>query len=180
MGFGGAISVGVLVAAGALLHPQQIEFEQYEQIALLVSGPLGKIGYYVLAGGLVVACLGAALELCLDLSNVYAQTFGWNWSENERPQNATRFSSVYTLLIFLACIPIALGLDPLKLTMFSMALTAVVLPLVVLPFLVLMNDPHYVGKHTNGRIGNSVVFFVIVLASILAIVSIPLEILGGK
>jgi Mn2+/Fe2+ NRAMP family transporter len=55
-----------------------------------------------------------------------------------------------------------------------------ILPVVVLPFLVLMNDPHYVGKHRNGRIGNTVVFIVIVMAAILAVVSIPLVILGGK
>ena len=87
---------------------------------------------------------------------------------------------MYTILIFLACIPIALGLDPLKLTMYSMAITALILPIVVLPFLVLMNDPHYVGQHVNGRLGNGVVFFVIMMASIIAPVSIPLVIAGGQ
>jgi Mn2+/Fe2+ NRAMP family transporter len=180
MGFGGIISAGVLIAAGALLFPRHIDFDQYEQIALLVTGPLGKVGYYVLGAGLFIACLGAALELSLDMSYVYAQGFGWNWGENLRPQEATRFSSVYTILIFLACIPIALGLDPLKLTMYSMAITALILPIVVLPFLVLMNDPHYVGQHVNGRLGNAMVFFVIVTASVIALVSIPLVIAGGK
>jgi Mn2+/Fe2+ NRAMP family transporter len=61
-----------------------------------------------------------------------------------------------------------------------MAITALVLPIVVLPFLVLMNDSHYVGEHCNGRIGNTVVFFVVIMASILALVSIPLVIVGGK
>lgn len=120
------------------------------------------------------------MELSLDLSYVYAQSFGWNWGENERPQDATRFSMVYTVLIPLACLPALIGIDPLKLTMYSMALTAVVLPVVVLPLLVLMNDPHYVGEHRNGRIGNTVVFLVIVLAAVIAVVSIPLVIAGGK
>jgi Mn2+/Fe2+ NRAMP family transporter len=180
MGFGGLISAGVLIAAGAVLYPLHIDFDRYEQIALLVSGPLGMWGYYLLGAGLLVACLGAALELSLDMSYVYAQGFGWNWGENLRPQDATRFSCVYTVLIFTACIPIALGLDPLRLTMYAMAITALVLPLVVLPFLVLMNDPHYVGEHRNGRLGNGMVFFVIVTASVIALVSIPLVIVCGK
>lgn len=73
-----------------------------------------------------------------------------------------------------------IGLDPLKLTLFSMALTAVVLPLTVIPFLVLMNDARYVGEHVNGRVANLVVAGIVVLAAILAVVGIPLEILGSR
>jgi Mn2+/Fe2+ NRAMP family transporter len=64
--------------------------------------------------------------------------------------------------------------------MYGMAFTALVLPVVVLPFLVLMNDPRYVGEHRNGRVSNFVVFGVIVMAAIVAVVSIPLVIAGGK
>ena len=61
-----------------------------------------------------------------------------------------------------------------------MAITALILPLIVLPFIVLMNDPKYVGKHANGPIGNTVVCIVVLLAFVMAIVSIPLEIAGGS
>jgi Mn2+/Fe2+ NRAMP family transporter len=68
----------------------------------------------------------------------------------------------------------------MKLTMFSMAVTVAILPFIVLPFWVLMNDPQHVGEHRNGWIGNSIVFFVIIMAAVLAVVAIPLEIFGGK
>ena len=48
-----------------------------------------------------------------------------------------------------------------------------------LPFLVLMNDPTYVGRHANGRFGNAVVVAVIALACVLAVVSFPLQPIGG-
>ena len=35
-------------------------------------------------------------------------------------------------------------------------------------------------EHRNGWIGNSVVFFVVIMAAVLAVVAIPLEIFGGK
>ena len=38
----------------------------------------------------------------------------------------------------------AIGFDPLRVTLISVALTVVIMPLVVLPFLVLMNDEEYV------------------------------------
>ncbi len=180
MGFGGVMSLAVLVAAAAVMYPRGVDVDQYEQLALMVTGPLGTWGYYFLGAALFIACLGAAMELSLDLSYVYAQTLGWNWGENERPHDATRFSMVYTLLIAAACLPALIGIDPLKLTMYSMAFTALILPVVVLPLLVLMNDPHYVGEHRNGRVGNTVVFLVIVMTAIVAVVSIPLVVVGGK
>ena len=43
-----------------------------------------------------------------------------------------------------------------------------------------MNDKAYLGEHTNGWLGNLSILTVSVLASIVAIVSIPLEIAGGS
>ena len=50
---------------------------------------------------------------------------------------------------------------------------------VVLPFVVLMNDTLYVKEHTSGRIGNVFLAAATVLAGLLALVVVPLEILGG-
>lgn len=94
-------------------------------------------------------------------------------------KEAARFSTVYTVFVFLAALLMVVGIDPLQLTLFSMALTAVILPSVIIPFLVLMNDRKYVGDHANGWLSNSVILFTIALTFVLAIVAIPLEIIGG-
>src|SRR6266480_3114594 len=47
MSFGGLISIGVLVAAATVLHPNNIEVDRYEQVGLIVSGPLGKWGFWL-------------------------------------------------------------------------------------------------------------------------------------
>jgi len=60
-----------------------------------------------------------------------------------------------------------------------MALNAACLPIAVVPFLVLMNDREYVGDRSNSRLGNAFVLGVVVLACVLAIVSVPLDLLGG-
>jgi Mn2+/Fe2+ NRAMP family transporter len=65
------------------------------------------------------------------------------------------------------------------LTNISMVLTAASLPLAIMPFLLLMNDESYVGEHRNGCFSNSVVVFIIALACVVALVSIPLQIFGG-
>jgi hypothetical protein len=42
-----------------------------------------------------------------------------------------------------------------------------------------MNDPEYLGEHTNGALGNAAVMVISVLAAVLGLVSIPLQLIGG-
>lgn len=179
MSFGSFVSLGVLIVSALILKPKGIQVDSYEQAALMLTEPLGYWGFILFALSLGIACFGAALEVSLDTAYIVAQTFGWNWGENLKPKDAARFSLVYTVFIFLASLLMVIGIDPLQLTLFSMAITAVILPPVFVPFLVLMNDKLYVGKYRNGWISNTVVVFTIALAFVLAIVAIPLEIIGG-
>lgn len=180
MSFGALMSIGVLVASAQVFNPRGIDIDRYEQIAVVLTPALHKWGLPIFGAAILVCCFGAAVEVALASAYSIAQTFGWNWGEDEKPAKRARFSLTYTALIFLSIIPILLGVDPLKQTVFSMALTAVVLPLAILPFLLLLNDETYVGKHRNGPIGNTVVVITIFLASIIALVAIPLEIVGGS
>jgi Mn2+/Fe2+ NRAMP family transporter len=71
------------------------------------------------------------------------------------------------------------GIDPLKLTIFSMALTALSLPVTVVPLLIIMNDREYLGDNVNHWIANAAVLFVSVLACVVALVAIPLQLMGS-
>jgi Mn2+/Fe2+ NRAMP family transporter len=179
MGFGTTISVAVLVLAAVLLLPRGIHVEHYNQLPLLLVPIFGKWGFWLFVASLGIACLGAALEVTLQIAYLAAQGFGWNWSENQSPIAEARFSLTYTLVIVVGAILVATGIDPLQLTIFSMALTAATLPVSIVPFLFLMNDEDFVKDHRNGWISNGVVVLIIALAFILAVVTIPLQIFGG-
>jgi Mn2+/Fe2+ NRAMP family transporter len=179
MGFGGFLSIAVLVLAAALFHPHNIEVKQYQQLPALLTPVLGHAGFWLFVAALGIACLGATLEIALSLAYLVAQGFGWNWGEDLDPSKDARFSLTYTLLVAAASLFVLFGADPLELTQISMALTAASLPIGVFPFLILMNDRDYLGDHVNGWISNAVVLFVSLMAGVLAIVSIPLELLGG-
>ena len=180
MSFGSFISVAVLVLAAMLLLPQGIKVEHYSQLPLLLIPVFGKTGFWLFVASLGIACLGAALEITLEIAYLAAQGFGWNWSENQRPLDEARFSLVYTGTILLAMLVVLIGIDPLKLTVFSMALTAATLPVSIVPFLFVMNDKSYLRNYRNGWISNTVVLIIIGLAFVLALVSIPLQIFGGS
>jgi Mn2+/Fe2+ NRAMP family transporter len=180
MSFGGVLAGAVLVVAAGVFLPRGVEIANYDQIALLLTDSFGAAGFWLFVAALGIACLGAALEIALALAYMVAQGFGWNWGENVRPRQAARFSLTYTLALVLAAGLVVVGIDPLQLTNVSMVLSAATLPVATVPFLVLMNDPDYVGAHANGPVSNAVVMFVVVLACVLAVVSLPLQLVGGS
>lgn len=179
MGFGGFLSLAVLVLAALVFHPRNIDVQHYQQLPELLSGVLGRRGVWLVIASLGIACLGATLEIALALAYMLAQGFGWRWGEDLEPADDARFSLAYTLLLVAAMIFVVAGVDPLKLTEISMALTAASLPVCVFPFLILMNDRSYLREHTNGYLGNAIVMGISALAAVLAVVSIPLEIFGS-
>ncbi|TPN35559.1 divalent metal cation transporter [Mesorhizobium sp. B2-3-3] len=180
MSFGGTISVGVLIVAALVLGAHGIsQVDDYNQLPLMLTPIFGFWGFVLFVASLGIACFGAVLEIALQQAYLIAQGFGWTWGEDSKPRDNPGFASVYSVSIFLAAIPIALGLDPLRLTVFSMAITAASLPLTVVPFLFLLTDKHYVGEHRNGIISNIAVIFIITLGFVLAVVTIPLQIFGG-
>ena len=179
MSFGSVISIGVLILAAMIFAPQGVKFEHYSQLPTLLTPVFGYWGFWLVVASVGIACMGAAMEITLELAYFTAQGFGWNWSENQRPLDEARFSFAYTLTIILGALSTLVGIDPLKLTIFSMVLTAATLPVSIVPFLFLMNDYSYVRGYRNGWFSNAVVVAIIGLAFVLAVVSIPLQVFGG-
>jgi Mn2+/Fe2+ NRAMP family transporter len=179
MSFGSLISVAVLILAAMIFAPQGVKVEHYAQLPTLLTPVFGYWGFWLLVASVGIACFGAALEITLEIAYFTAQGFGWNWSENQRPVDEARFSAVYTLTIILGALASLVGLDPLAVTIFAMALTAATLPISIVPFLFLMNDFSYVRVYRNGWLSNAVVIAIIGLAFLLAVVAIPLQIFGG-
>jgi NRAMP (natural resistance-associated macrophage protein)-like metal ion transporter len=178
MGFGSIVSIGVFVCAAVVLAG--VKIDDYQTASKMLERPFGSWGVPLFAASLAIGCFGAALEVSLNLAYLFAQAFGWNGSKEVKPRAAARFTAVYSVALLVATIPILLGADALKLTMIAMMVTVLILPAVVFPFLVLMNDPQYVGTHVNHVLGNVVVVAVLGLGFLLALVVIPLQILGGS
>jgi Mn2+/Fe2+ NRAMP family transporter len=177
--FGSLVSMGVLVTSAMVLHPLRIEVDSYEQAALMFVPAFGRWAVALFALALAIGCIGAALEIALNMGYVLSQVFGWSWSANKSRAEHARFSCAFTFILVVAAAIALIGFDPLRLTMISVALTVVVMPLMVLPFLILMNDTKFVKNQTNTPVGNAVLAVLTVVGAFLALVVIPLEIVGG-
>jgi Mn2+/Fe2+ NRAMP family transporter len=177
--FGGIVSMGVLVTSAMVLGPQHIIVDSYEQAALMLVPVFKGWAVPVFAASLGIGCFGAAVELSLNAGYVFSQAFGWAWGANKPRREAARFTTAFTCMLLISVMIALLGLDPLRLTLVSVALTVVIMPVVVLPFLVLMNDEDFVKQHKSTAIGNGVLAALVIIGAIMALVVIPLEYFGG-
>jgi Mn2+/Fe2+ NRAMP family transporter len=179
MSFGGVLSAAVLIIAALVFLPRGIQVDRYEQAGLLLPPVLGHTGFVLFLASLGIACFGATTEITLAMAYLLAQGLGWDWSENARPKQNARFSLTYTVTILLAGVVMAAGIDPLKLTNFSMMLTAASLPVTVIPMFVLMNDEGLVGEHRNRWFSNAALGALSIVTIIVLVSAVPLQILGG-
>ena len=179
MTFGGTLSMAVLLCGALAFSPLGLQVDTFEQLGLLLVNPLGRAGFVLLLLSLGITCFGATLEIALSGAYFLAQSFGWEWGKNQAPAQDARFSLAYSLLTFIAGAIILAGIDPLKLTLITMSLTAATLPVTVVPMLVIMNDRRYLAGHVNGWMGNVAMVALCVLSLVLMLVAIPLQFMGG-
>jgi manganese transport protein len=73
------------------------------------------------------------------------------------------------------------GVDPVKVTEYSIVLSAAALPLTYFPILVVANDGDYMGEHRNGPVLNFVATIYLFIIVVIAVATIPLMIItkGG-
>ncbi len=177
--FGTVVSMGILVTSAIVLGPLHIQVDSYEQAALMFVPAFGRWAVGLFAVSLGIGCFGAAVEISLNAGYVFAQVFGHPWGTNRPRGTAKGFAGAFTVVLLLSVAMALIGFDPLRITMICVALTVVVMPALVLPFLVLMNDEKYVKQHTNGAWRNGFLVALTILAALLALVVVPLEVLGG-
>jgi Mn2+/Fe2+ NRAMP family transporter len=180
MGFGTLMSIAAIVAAG-VAYPRGTEIEDYTELPEVLEVPFGpRWGQWLFALALLAGSLGGAIVVTMVIGYLAAEAFGWGRRSGSAAGERGHFTRVYTVALAIGALVIMSGIDPLKLTLFAMAATALTLPFGVYPFLVLMREERYLGKdHRNGWLGTGFVAATLGAACLVAAVAIPLAIVGG-
>jgi Mn2+/Fe2+ NRAMP family transporter len=178
---GGLLSLALMASAHLVLAPHDISVDQLSQVVLPASVVVGKLGLAAAILGIFAATFGAALETGLSAGYTLSQYLGWPWGKHVRPRDAARFHLVVLVSVILATLVGLSGVDPVKVTEYSIVLSAAALPLTYFPILVIANDRGYMGDKVNGRFLNTIGTIYLVLLVVIAIVTIPLMIItrGG-
>jgi Mn2+/Fe2+ NRAMP family transporter len=179
MSFGCVTALAVIALSAMILLPRHVEVSSLTDLQALLATPWGRVGEVLFAVCLFSACYAAAVEISLAIPYVLGQGFGWELGENHLPVEAPRFNLALVVFLVVGTSVALIGVDPLQLTLYGSALTAFLLPVSLSPFLVLMNDRESLGRRANGRLMNLATVAIIVLAAVVAVVSLPLLILTG-
>jgi Mn2+/Fe2+ NRAMP family transporter len=179
---GGLLSLALMASAHLVLAPRGVSVDDLAQVALPAAVVVGKVGLAAALVGIFAATFGAALETALSSGYTVSQYLGWQWGKYVRPREAARFHLVVVLAVLGATLFALSGVDPVKVTEYSIVLSAAALPLTYFPILVIANDPEYMGDRTNGRTLNAIGFLYLVVLVLVAVATIPLMIItrGGS
>jgi Mn2+/Fe2+ NRAMP family transporter len=173
---GGLLSLAIAASAALVLLPQGIGVDRLDQMTLPIVLSLGKVGLAFAIIGFIGATFGAALETALSTGYSLSQYFGWSWGKFVAPAKAARFHAAVLVALFCGVALILTTIDPIKVTEYSIVFSAVALPLTYFPILVVANDRGYMGESVNGKVGNALASFYLVLLTVVALAAIPLMI----
>jgi Mn2+/Fe2+ NRAMP family transporter len=178
---GGLLSIAIMMGARLVFAPQHVSVDALAQVALPTALVVGKVGLALIILGIFAATFGAALETALSSGYTVAQYLGWQWGKYVRPRQAARFHLLVLGSIALATMFALTGVDPVKVTEYSIVLAAAALPLTYFPILVIANDPNYMRDKTNGPFINTIATVYLVILLAVAVATIPLMIItkGG-
>jgi Mn2+/Fe2+ NRAMP family transporter len=174
---GGLLSLSIMLTCTLVFAPRHVSVDQLSQVALPTAVVMGKLGLAVLLLGVFAATFGAALETALSAGYTVSQYLGWQWGKFVRPNDSPRFHLVVLVSLVFGVLFGATGVDPVKVTEYSIVLSAAALPLTYFPILVVANDPDYLGEHVNGRVQNFFAFTYLVILVVVAVATIPLMII---
>ena len=174
---GGLLSLSIMAVSHIVLAPRHVSVDALSQVALPVAAVVGKLGLAAVLLGIFAATFGAALETALSAGYTVAQYLGWGWGKYVRPSDAARFHTLVLLAILAGVLFGLSGVDPVKVTEYSIVLSAAALPLTYFPILVVANDPAYVGERTNGRLLNALGTVYLLILVAVSVATIPLMII---
>jgi manganese transport protein len=135
------------------------------------------LGLFLL--GAFAVSMGAGLETALSGAYSICQYFGWDWGKKGRPREAPMFHLIYLAMLLVAMLLAYARVDPIQVTVLTLAVAAAALPFTFLPLLIVANDADYMGDQKNTLAINVVAWIVLGLLCAVTLAVLPLLILSG-
>ncbi len=155
--FTDAIDFFIVVACAATLYKSGIVVETAQEAARALEPVAGRAAELLFGFGLLnVSILGAAI---LPLTTAYAicEAFGFESGLDKKFDEAPAFNGILTVFIVVpALVAIIPNLPLVKVMLLSQDVNGILLPIILFYVLKIINDPHVMGDHVNGRVYNTV------------------------
>lgn len=177
--FGSVIDFSLVVIAALVLFPQHLGVNSLADAGAPIVQSLGGIGWALFLLGAFAVSMGAGLETALSGAYAVCQYFGWDWGKKGMPREAPLFHLGYLVMLVVALAIALLGVDPIHLTVLTMAVAGATLPFTFVPLLIVANDRLHMGDQRNSLTINIVSYLILALLIVVTIAAIPLTLMTG-
>lgn len=161
------VSFFIIVAAGTVIFPNAVTSPAEAAAALQpVAHGYARALFSI---GLFSASLLAAAVLPLSTAYTYSEAFGWEIGISRKFKEAPLFYSIYTFCIIFGSVVVLFARELIDLMISAQAVNGILLPIILVFMLKLINRPEIMGKHTNSRIYNVVVWAMCVVLILMTI-----------
>jgi len=155
------VSFFIIVAAGVVIWkaPDGVLISNPAQAAAALQPVAHGYARALFSIGLFSASLLAAAVLPLSTAYTYSEAFGWEIGISRKFREAPIFYSIYTFcIVFGAATVLFTGRHLVALMIRAQAVNGVLLPVILIFMLKLINRKDVMGKYTNSRVYNVVVW----------------------
>ena len=179
-GLGALLSVALIGLGAEFFAPRSVDPQSPGAAALAAVDRFGTTGLWLALGGMFFAFGGAAIETCLSGAYNLAQFAGWPWGKHHRKRDTPRFTIAWVVILLLAGLIVATGVDPVDVVEYSIVASVLVLPFSYFPLLMVAKDRQIMGRHANGWLANTLGWIFLVAITLAALAALPLFFLTNQ
>jgi Mn2+/Fe2+ NRAMP family transporter len=177
--FGALVAFALMVVAALALYPTGGQVVSLGDAGQPIARALGSTGWAFFLVGAFAVSMGAGLETALSGAYAFCQYFGWNWGKRAAPRQTPLFHLAYIVMLLVAVAIALTGIDPIQLTVVTMAVAGATLPFTFGPLLIVANDREYMGDQRNTPAMNFLAGLILGLLVVVTLAVIPLLVVTG-
>jgi manganese transport protein len=177
LSLGSLLAAAIIINAGVLFHPFDIEPHLLGTSALQAAVPFGRTGIMFALFGMLFAILGAAVETALSGAYTICQFYKIPWGREKEKKQVKTFTGIWAVIILIGMLILYTGVDPVSLVEYSVIFSVVVMPLSYYALLRASDDAKEMGRFANGPLSRALGWAFLGLVSVVAVSAIPLMIL---
>lgn len=146
----------IILTTGATLYVSgQRDIQTAQQAAEALRPLAGNAAYLLFSLGLIGTGFLGVPVLAGSAAYAVAEAGAWRGGMNERPRMAKKFYGVVAVAMLAGMAMDYAGLNAIKMLFWSAVLNGVLAPPLIFIILLVCNNKHVMGTHTNGKLLNA-------------------------
>jgi len=173
MFFSNLVMFFIIAACGAILFPNGItNIESAAQAAEALRPFAGDWAYFLFTLGILGTGMLAIPVLAGSSSYAIAETFKWREGLSKKLKSAYAFYGIIIISMIIGLGINFIGLNPIKVLIYSAVANGVVAPLVLIPIVIISSNKKIMGQWVNKPLTKIIGWIVVAIMSIAGIAAI--------